>query len=99
MADGWINQQELCDNPDLSIRLAAAYIADREKNTDPNATEPGLSLTSQLAAYNGGDRAVGPSADCGDKVPRYQCCTNPGGYAETQDYVNTAMGVYNAYNQ
>jgi hypothetical protein len=82
-------------NPQLSIDIAAEYI---KNNYDAHGNE----RKKIFAGYNGGygttnaNGKKGPlakSKDCTGSLA-YECCINPGGLEETQDYVVTAEKYY-----
>ncbi len=85
---------ELRNDPRLSIELAAQHIA---------KYDGGLELSDIFAGYNGGYGtqpnangklpALAPSKNCPDKQA-YECCINPGGLTQTQDYVDKTLGYY-----
>ncbi len=91
-----VGSQELISNQSLSIELAAKYIS---KN------QSGLGRSDIFAGYNAGysskeGRALGQSRDCPTPGVRgYQCCINPGGLVETQNYVANTNSYYNYYNE
>ncbi len=89
------NENDLMYNDDLNIQLAAAFISQNQE---------GLGTADIFAGYNadyarGSGHALSQSRDCEDNVRAYQCCTNPGGLVETQDYVQRTSSYYNYYNE
>jgi len=96
MTDGQITSDELTDpkNTQLSIDIAAAYVRNEQNS--------GLQPAEIFAGYNGGAGAVSPSSNdpnvgCGQGVPAYRCCTQPGCLTQTQDYVSRTTGYYESY--
>jgi len=96
------NNAQICEalrsDDELSIALATTYVN--------NAIEDGITSPADIfAGYNAGTatgagNALGQSLDCRNPgVKAYQCCKNPGGLAETQNYVSKTMGQYNDLGQ
>jgi hypothetical protein len=86
---------ELKADPQLSIDIAAQYIIN-------NSSIHKNDRKKIYAGYNGGyaeknaNGTKGPlatSSDCSGSLA-YECCINPGGLEETQDYVVTAEKYY-----
>ncbi|MFA6422708.1 MAG: lytic transglycosylase domain-containing protein, partial [Candidatus Buchananbacteria bacterium] len=76
-----------------NIWAAANYI--HEIETSHNE----FTFSDILASYNGGasdapGKAMSPSNDC-PGVYSYQCCNEPGGLVETQNYVYSVTSYYN----
>jgi soluble lytic murein transglycosylase-like protein len=91
-----ITCEELKKNWKFSIELAAKYIHD-------NANVHHNDIIKVFAGYNSGytpqtsrngkKPALAPSSDCPGALA-FECCINPGGLAETQRYVFTAIKYY-----
>ena len=97
--------QELIDNDDLSIELAAKFIKTSLASSCVAAT--GADATSKnsaiLAGYNSGygcsggacspqKHALCASNDCPGKLA-FQCCKNPGGLGESISYAWNGIGL------
>ncbi len=90
-----VSCDELRNNPQLSIQIAAKHVASHQA---------GLDLQDVFAGYNGGYGttpnangllpALAPSRGCSDQQA-YECCKGPGGLSQTQDYVWKTLGYYN----
>lgn len=92
--------QWLIDHPKESIQIAAQYLQDPVSGGGRYTGN----LYNLLAGYNGGygtgvnsEGKLPPLAESND-CPRsmaYECCINPGGLDETQDYVLNVVQYYN----
>ncbi len=85
----------LKDNPQESIKIAADYIARNAQyhNNEPIKIFAGYNSGYQPNANSGKKAALAPSSDCAGRLA-FECCLNPGGLAETQEYVMRAYGYY-----
>lgn len=90
-----VTAEELRNNPQLSIDLAARYIANNQDahNNHPAHIFAGYNGGYGTRAVNGRSGPLAPSRDCSG-VLAYECCRNPGGLAETQGYVVRALSYY-----
>lgn len=87
----------LKNHPSESVMIAAQYISD-------NQSKHGGDMEKIFAGYNAGygsslnsdgtKPAFAESSDCPGALA-YQCCKNPGGLEETQQYIFTATKYYN----
>ena len=97
LAGRTVTCQELQSNPKLSIQLAAQYLQ-RSSGIITGYSSKGfnIGLDDLIASYNAGygdkcgspKQPFCPSSDCPNPpTPSWQCKTNPGGFSETQTYV------------
>jgi hypothetical protein len=87
--------EELRNNPELSIQLAAQHIATYDDSL--------RSVNEVFAGYNGGYGtqrnpngtlpALAESQNCAGRRA-YECCINPGGLIQTQEYVGRTLGYF-----
>ncbi|HAM88323.1 TPA: hypothetical protein DDY55_02340 [Candidatus Falkowbacteria bacterium] len=86
----------LIQHPEESIKIASYYIiANTNLNTKTSDIFAGYNSGYGTGVVNGKVGGLAPSSDCkGFKA--YECCINPGGLVETQDYVMKTLGYYNS---
>ena len=85
-------------NPQESIGIAAKYITDNAAKHSGDRFKIWAGYNSGYGtgtSGNGTKGALAPSTDCPGQLA-YECCINPGGLSETQDYVFKAIRYYNA---
>lgn len=89
----------LLQDPSTNITLGVKYMAqssayvDAQMAADPDRFSHGTKADYMAAYYNGGPTALQPSNDCGGTYTKFECTINPGGYVETQEYVEK-MNTY-----
>ena len=89
--------QWLKDNPDQSILIAAQYIKANQGTHGGNIEKIAAGYNAGYGTGNNSDGtkpAFAPSSDCPGSFA-YQCCINPGGLQETQDYIFKVEKYYN----
>lgn len=90
---------EYLKNPTNNIELGVDYMAqssdyvDAQMRAHPERFDADRKNDYMAAYYNGGPAALEASNDCGSSMTKYECGINPGGYTETQTYVEK-MNTY-----
>jgi hypothetical protein len=89
--------QWLKDNPQESIKIAAQFISANSgtHNNDLTKIWVGYNAGYGTTASNGKKGAFAQSSDCPGMFA-YECCINPGGLSEAQDYGILARKYYNS---
>jgi hypothetical protein len=80
------------------MKQSSSYV-DTQMALHPERFDTTKKADYMAAYYNGGPTALQASNDCGSTVTKYECTINPGGYVQTQEYVDKMNAYVNSVDQ
>jgi Transglycosylase SLT domain/Type IV secretion system pilin len=80
------------------MRQSSVYVT-TQMAAHPERFDSARQADYMAAYYNGGPKALEASNDCGPTKTKYECNINPGGYIETQNYIDRMNTYVNSVNK